>query len=216
MRVAFDAVMLSAYLHPEAKYPKPVEKIPERIQLLVDELEAAGAKIIIPTPVLSEFLVLAKADGPLYLADLTNNGVFDLPPFDVRAAIEAADTQRRAHDANDKKSGAAGRWQVVKVDRQFVAIAKVNGVDCIYSDDDDVRKLAAFCGIPVKGVEDLPTPPEPDQPVLSFPEPGVGETIKPSPSTEPPPPSSQSPDDEQETTSTPEPDLPSAPPDDQV
>ena len=34
--------------------------------------------------------------------------------------------------------------------------------------------------------------------------------------TEPPPPSEQSPDDAQETTSTPEPDLPSAPPDDQV
>lgn len=45
MHVAFDAVMLSLYLHPAAKSPKPVSNLSERIQLLIDELEAAGAKI---------------------------------------------------------------------------------------------------------------------------------------------------------------------------
>ena len=58
----------------------------------------------------------------------------------------------------DKKSGTSERWQVVKVDRQFVAIAKVHGVTIIYSDDKDVRTLAAIEGITVKGVGDLPTP----------------------------------------------------------
>ena len=155
--------MLSVYLHPEARPPKPVDKIQDRIQLLVDELEAADAKIIVPTPVLSEFLVIAADDGSQYLSELTNNRVFDIQPFDLRAAIEAADAHRKAKEADDKKSGAIGTWQKVKVDRQFVSIAKVHEVDCIYSDDDDVKKLALVAGISVKGVEELPMPPIPDQ-----------------------------------------------------
>jgi hypothetical protein len=159
MRVAFDSVTLGAYLHPEAKYPKPVEHIPQRLQLLVEELQAANAKIIIATPILSEFLVLADTDGPLYLSEIENNEVFEIQPFNTVAAIEAARALAKAMKEGDKKSGATGRWQVVKVDRQFVAIAKVNAVSTIYTDDEDVRKLAATEGIATKGMADLPVPP---------------------------------------------------------
>jgi hypothetical protein len=159
MHVAFDAVMLSVYLHPHAKAPKPIDRLPERIQLLVDELEASGAKIIIPAPVLSEFLVLVGNDGAVYLSELTNSEVFDIQPFDLRSAIEAAEMHRKADAAGDKRAGSPSRWQVAKVDRQFVAIAKVNGVSCIYSDDAGVKKMAETAGIAVKGVADLPAPP---------------------------------------------------------
>lgn len=162
MHVAFDAVTLSVYLHPVAPLPKPVDRVPERVRLLIDELEAAGAKIVIPAPVLSEFLVLAGSDGAVYLSELTNTEVFDIQPFDIRAAIEAAEMQRKAAAAGDKKAGSPSRWQVVKVDRQLVAIAKVNGVTCIYSDDNGVQKMAATAGIAVKGIADLPAPPAPD------------------------------------------------------
>jgi hypothetical protein len=47
----------------------------------------------------------------------------------------------------------------VKVDRQFVAIAKVHGVSVVYSDDDGVKRLAEEAGMQVKGVGDLPVPP---------------------------------------------------------
>lgn len=163
MHVAFDAVMLSLYLHPAAKPPKPVRDLSARIELLIDELEAAGAKIIIPTPVLSEFLVVVgPKDGASYITDLSNSEVFDIKPFDQMAAIEAAEMHRKAATTGDKKAGSRHRWQVVKVDRQFVAVAKVNGVSEIYSDDDGVRKLAEAVGIRCKGAEDLPAPPPPD------------------------------------------------------
>ena len=45
MRVAFDSVVLGAYLHPEAAYPRPVDRVPERLNHLVETLEAAHAKI---------------------------------------------------------------------------------------------------------------------------------------------------------------------------
>jgi hypothetical protein len=170
MHVAFDAVMLSAYLHPAAKYPYPVSDVPARVDILIEELEAAGAKIIIATPVLSEFLVMAgPIDGPVYLSELTNSDVFDVKPFDVLAATEAAEMHRKAQAAGDKKAGNKSRWQVVKVDRQLVAIAKVNGVVCIYSDDDGVRKMAASAGIAAKGMRDLPLPPPDDPQGILFP-----------------------------------------------
>ena len=196
MHVAFDAVMLSFYLHPDAKPPKPVAELPARVQLLIDELEAAGAKIIVPAPVLSEFLVLTgPADGQGYLADLTNSSVFDIKPFDTIAAIEAAEMHRKAKAAGDKRTGSQHRWQVVKVDRQFVAISKVNGVDCIYSDDDGVQKLAKTSGISCKGVADLPIPPT-DLQTEMFP--GYAPTGTLSASIAPGQPSEQFPDDEQE------------------
>ena len=170
MRVAFDSVVLGAYLHPEAAYPTPVDRVPERLSHFVETLEAVHAKIIIPTPALSEFLVLAASDAPAYVAELTNSAVFVVEPFDLRAAIEAAESQRRAIDAGSKKSGAAGSWQKVKVDRQIVAIAKVHGVDELYSDDDDVRRLADADGVAVRSVADLPLPPaDPQRPLFSDP-----------------------------------------------
>ena len=158
MRVAFDSVVLGAYLHPEAAYPRPVDRVPERLNHLVETLEAAHAKIIVPTPALSEFLVLAASDAPAYLAELTRSTVFVVEPFDLKAAIEAAESQRRAMDAGSKKSAATGPWQKVKVDRQIVAIAKVHAVDELYSDDDDVRRLGEADGVAVRSVADLPLP----------------------------------------------------------
>ena len=158
MRVAFDSVVLGAYLHPEAAYPRPVDRVPERLNHLVETLEAAHAKIIVPTPALSEFLVLAASDAPAYVAELTRSTVFVVEPFDLKAAIEAAESQRRAMDAGSKKSAATGPWQKVKVDRQIVAIAKVHAVDELYSDDDDVRRLGEADGVAVRSVADLPLP----------------------------------------------------------
>jgi len=50
---------------------KPVEKARERIEQLIDDLEAAKDRVIIPAPALSEFLVLAGNEGPQYLNELT-------------------------------------------------------------------------------------------------------------------------------------------------
>lgn len=166
MRRAFDSVILGAYLHPEAAYPEPVDRVPERLKHFVETLDAKQAAIVIPTPALSEFLVLAAAATGDYLAELTNSSVFAVEPFDLKGAIEAAASQRRALEAGNKRSGAGGPWQKVKVDRQIVAIAKVHDVDQLYSDDDDGRRLAEADGVPVKGVADLPLPPVDPQPPI--------------------------------------------------
>src|SRR5437588_7452083 len=53
-----------------------------------------------------------------------------------------------------------GTYAKITFDRQIVAIAKVNNVTVIYSDDDGVRKFAERNGLTVVRTWELPLPPE--------------------------------------------------------
>lgn len=67
--VAIDNTFFSLMLYPGAKpryHPsskKPVERIGDRIEKLLEDLDSESERIILPTPVLSEFLILAGRDG---------------------------------------------------------------------------------------------------------------------------------------------------------
>lgn len=50
MRVVFDSVMLSLFLNPSAKPPKPVDRVKARIDLLIDGLSGSNGKVLIPAP----------------------------------------------------------------------------------------------------------------------------------------------------------------------
>jgi hypothetical protein len=78
---------------------------------------------------------------------------------------------RDAIAAGNKRGGAQGTWAKVKYDRQIVAIAKVEAADTIYSDDEDVRKLAIQAGLAVMKISELPLPLEVAQGCLGFEEP---------------------------------------------
>jgi predicted nucleic acid-binding protein len=174
--VLFDATVLSLLLHPGAKPPldykgNPIERCRERVEHFVETLDQSKTKVIIPTPALSELLVIAGPDGPKYLDEITSRSCFKISDFDQRAAIEAAIQIRDAKKAGDKRQGAEATWAKAKFDRQIVAIAKVEGVQTIYSDDEDVQKYGRSLGIEVKGVESLPLPP-PKQ--LALEEPNAG------------------------------------------
>jgi predicted nucleic acid-binding protein len=162
--VLFDATTLSLLLHPGAKPPKdakgnPVERCSERIEHLVRTLDESKTKIIIPTPALSELLVIAGAAGPKYLSEINGRSCFKVSDFDQRAAVEAAAQTRDAIRAGFKRQGSEAPWAKIKFDRQIVAIAKVENVKTIYSDDEDVERYAKAIGIEVKRAESLPLPP---------------------------------------------------------
>jgi predicted nucleic acid-binding protein len=159
MRVAFDALFLTLFFRPSADVHHKLSNAPDRVAHLIETLSTENAKIFIPAPVLSEFLILAREDGPLYLSQLNESDVFEIAPFDERAAIEAAALMIKAIDAGDKRGGATGAWQKVKVDWQLVAIAKLHKVDLIYSDDRDIRAISEKVGMKCKGIADLPSPP---------------------------------------------------------
>lgn len=149
MKVVFDATILLALLQPDSLPPRhpdtnePVDSVRERIDYLIRRLEEEGAKIVIPTPALSEVLVRADGAVPRYLQEISSASVFRSAPFDERCAVELAAMTRSAIDSGDKKGGQDTTWAKVKFDRQIVAIAKVEGVSTLYSDDKGIETLAA-------------------------------------------------------------------------
>jgi predicted nucleic acid-binding protein len=161
--VAFDNTFLTLALNPAAPpAPNPASRQPiphcrERIEALIDSLSRRKEKIIIPTPVLAEALC-SSADFVKVLEQLDRHEVLEVQAFDVRAAVELADITRRAKGSGDKKSGVEAGWQLVKFDRQIVAIAKVHGASIFYTDDDKQTKFAELAGLAVRHTWDLDLP----------------------------------------------------------
>src|SRR5437762_2756227 len=162
--LAIDETTLSLMLHPTARPPrdpktgKPVERVEDRIEKLLADLDADNERMIVPTPALCEFLVLAGKDGPAYLDKIREMKTLIIRPFDEMAAIELAAIEYESRGKGDKRGGSAAPWAKVKFDRQIVAIAKVNGATKLYSDDEDVIKFGAKAGIEVVSTWTLPLP----------------------------------------------------------
>ena len=164
-RVIFDCGFLSLLLHPTAKVPSdpvtgaPVTQAAERIEHLIEMLESEGAQIIVPSPMLAEFLVRSADAGPAYLSELNTNSTFKVEPFDQMAAIECAALEERARARDNKRGSSLEPWQKVKVDRQIVAIAVVQKADCVFSDDAGIVALCGDIGLKVFRVSELSLPP---------------------------------------------------------
>jgi len=149
--VLFDTSALLLGLHPEAKPPvdpatgQPLEYAKQRVTYLIKSLSKARTKVIVPAPVLTEMLIGAGSAANEYITNLQQSP-FRVAPFDTRAAIECADLMAR--NATRAKAPANPRAKI-KFDHQIVAIAKVEQVETIYSDDKDIHALASRAGISV-------------------------------------------------------------------
>lgn len=180
--VVFDATTLLLLLSPDVAAPpnsatgQPVERVRDRIDYLVQRLEKDRAKIIVPTPALSEILVRTGTAGPEYLSRIKSAAVFRIVPFDERAAVEVAAMTQDALRTGDKRHGGEGTWAKLKYDRQIVAIAKVEGVSVIYSDDGNIHNFGGRAGLSVIRIADLPLPPDDTQQSLPLEERGIDET----------------------------------------
>jgi predicted nucleic acid-binding protein len=179
--IAIDNTLLSLLLHPKARPPKdpagkPVSRLEDRLELLTQEWEEDAEKVLIPAPVLSEFLILADKDGPTYLNDIDASPYFIVGSFDQKAAVELAVMSLAVMSKADKKASrrgdAEGTWAKIVFDRQIVAIAKAHGATTIYSDDEGLGKFAKKQSLTVIKTWDLPLPhakqiellPEPNEP----------------------------------------------------
>lgn len=163
--VIFDTTFLLHLIDPALPPPmdphtsKPVVEVNRRIAQLVSELRERREKIIIPTPALSELLVLAEQAGAGYLTKLSKSSVFQIESFDARAAVELAVMTATAKKAGDIRAGSTASMAKIKFDRQIVAIARVHRVSVIYTNDNELRKFAADRGIKAIAVWELPLPP---------------------------------------------------------
>lgn len=162
MIVTVDSTVLLHLIEPNLSVPPNQDgtvpdRCQERLDHLIDQLSKQGGRMIVPSPVLAEVLTKAGTAGPDWLATLKGRRSVRVADFDERAAIEcAALAMSRAARRNKTPRPKA------KFDEQIVAIAVVASTELILSDDSDIRSLAPST-IEVKGIGDLPLPPEEPQ-----------------------------------------------------
>lgn len=166
--IAVDSTFLPLLLKHETNPPidpatdKPITNLEERVTFLIDELETENETILIPTPVLGEFLVLAKQDGQKYLKRIDKDPLFKVADFDTLATIEWAavrlDELAKMSKKAVKRETLSETKAKISFDRQIVVIAKVNDAHTIYSDDKRVKTFAEKLGIKVIRTWELPEP----------------------------------------------------------
>jgi len=178
---AFDTNLLLLALDPNTPVPKdangkPVVEAQKRLLHLVSELSKQRRKVVIPTPVLGEMLLLTQGAGQKYLEKINRSRAFIIAPFDQMAAIElAVMTAMSKNQAKRLKAGSVTTAAKLKFDRQIVAIAKVQGATTIYSNDKELGKFAKAQGIEVIKLEELDLPAADQQMTIEWPTEGVDE-----------------------------------------
>ena len=141
--------------HPEDK--AVLDRVDERAQAFVTEAERKNALILIPTPVLSEFLIGVEASKyQAYLDVLNGSACFEVVDFDTAAAIECAELPGRKELAQISPEQYAKK---LTYDRQIVGIALSAMADEVWSHDDSLRRIASSKGLEVKSLADIEPPP---------------------------------------------------------
>lgn len=141
--------------HPETG--EIVDRLFERAAALVDHVDAIGGLVVLPAPVLSEYLFgIDKKSFQAHLDVINSVKSIEIAAFDQVAAIECAllvsDAEQRAIDPNATKAK-------LRVDRQILAIAVAAGVSEIWTHDIGLTKKALSMGISVKSLADIGPPP---------------------------------------------------------
>jgi predicted nucleic acid-binding protein len=136
--VAVDASFLIAFLDRKARS--------ESVAALIKDLSDQKAKVIIPTPVLAEVLTHAPDAAPAYMTQINRCACFQVRPFDDKASIELA--QLLGTNVSNIRD-------ILRFDRQIVAIAKVCEAAVLYADDEKVAEFAAESGLQAIRFRDL-------------------------------------------------------------
>jgi len=179
LNAAIDASILIYIFDEDAPAPtstttgKPVPFCRERVEHLIETLQRDKVKIIVPTPALAEALVRAQEGAPERLRLLGSNKHIRIAPFDQKAAVEYAAVQAGRIASGQRPLGTPRAK--AKFDEQIIAIAAAENATVIYSDDADIKK-GAGSRFRVVGIEELPLPPENEQPTLFDQKPADDET----------------------------------------
>jgi hypothetical protein len=175
--IVLDATMLIMLFDEDAKAPldpstgESVAHCQERLRYFLNvHTKPKGSRVIVPTPALGEFLVKIKPESVAeFLSQLQRVRGCYIAPFSIKAAVEFAEMQRSALQERGRKSkGDTDSRAKAKFDQQIVAIAKVDGAQTIYTDDQGLSKFAKRFGIQTVGIAELPLPPETAQGTLDL------------------------------------------------
>lgn len=109
---------------------------------LFEQFENDGTRLLIPAPVLSEYLVrVPRSQWEDVLSVF--KAEYIIGTYDAKAAMIAAELHtRRVETLKPEEIADLGGRRELKVDCQVVAVAMSNGADVLYSDDKGVKHIA--------------------------------------------------------------------------
>ncbi|QFH65042.1 type II toxin-antitoxin system VapC family toxin [Leclercia adecarboxylata] len=165
MRVIFDTNILVPFLtemKPNFTIVDPesgelISEVPRRIDALVDRIDNINGTIIIPAPVLAEFLIgIDKEKHQAHINLIRSMSCFEIASFDEMAAIECAQLPTLSELKQMMKSDTANK---IKFDRQIISIAKALSIDEVWTHDQGVFKRCKQLGIAVRSLLSVEPPP---------------------------------------------------------
>lgn len=177
--VVFDTATLVLLIDPQSKPPlDPATKqvlthCKQRIDGLLKQLSTSRTRVLIPTPVLSEFLVKSGPNKDKYLTEFLATTNFLVGDFDQRAAIELACLEDNDLASERQLNGITSKAKV-KFDRQIISIAKVQNASTIYTGDNNLATVAKANGLRAVMTWEIPLPPEAAQQTLHLDDPNNG------------------------------------------
>jgi len=149
----------------------PVENLELRARALLDHIERSGGTIVIPTPVLAEYLLGIDGEKNKHsqIAQISSMNCFEIISFEELAAIECS-LLPSLHEFKQfaKQIDSNQTANKIRFDRQIISIAKANGINEIWSCDGEVIKKGREVGIEVKSIEEMMPIPLSDQFPLNF------------------------------------------------
>lgn len=139
MVVSFDTMVLIWGVKQVAT-PGQEEMI-GRATRLIDELRASNTRIVLPTPVVAEYVGSFQPDAQAEQFKAVREN-FATCPFDLRASAIAAGLLYNQELVKQLKDEYACSRQVIKTDMMIVASAISAGCGVLYSNDGKVLKAA--------------------------------------------------------------------------
>lgn len=134
-------------------HPDDGDKV-KKARALLKHLDEQKKIILLPAPVITECLVPVEVHVRPNVLKVIDK--FMIGAFDMKAAVKCAEMMHAITPAEKKFKEEKGITKSrLKFDFMIAAIAIVNGADCIYSEDEGMKK---FCEghITVRGIPDIP------------------------------------------------------------
>jgi rRNA-processing protein FCF1 len=162
----FDTSVIAIAFDQNAAVPldpvtaQPLHKCKERIDLLLSSIAQRKLRIMIPAPVVAEYVAGGGKHKNERLEIITKNKSFLIGSFDLKAAVECS--MLKDGDAGKNLTPMQTKAKV-KFDRQVIAIALANAADTVVTGDEGLGKTAKQAGLNVIYPWDLPLPTEDPQ-----------------------------------------------------
>lgn len=135
----------------------------ERAEALVEWIDSIKGVVVLPAPVIAEYLLgIDRGHFQLHLDMLNGFKCIEISPFDQLAAIECA---MLVSNQELKQLDPDAKMAKLKFDRQILAVALASGAKEIWTHDKQLFKRSRAVGLPAKSLASID--PKPMQFTLS-------------------------------------------------